>query len=192
AYMAALFAAYHVQHLKPEASGLFSKFLHSDLLLSPRGGLFLERDRSSHRIGQDRLRQAEESQHVVALARLAEAVAHAVPEHRDGIFLAHDLCDSAAKAAEDVVLLGGDDGPGLARGLEDELPVYGLYRVHVYDTHVQAPGFQQRCGLERRGDHVARGNNGGVPARAHDDALAYLKLVALEFRHGLHRAAAHA
>ena len=99
AYMAALFAAYHVQHLKSQSTGLFSKLLHSDLLLSPRGGLFLERDRAFHRVGQDGLRQAEESQHIIVFAGLAEAVAHAVPEHRDGIFLAHDLCDSAAKAA---------------------------------------------------------------------------------------------
>ena len=44
------------------------------------------------------------------LARATEAVLNTDAKHRHGATLAHDLAHGGAEAADDVVLLGGDDG----------------------------------------------------------------------------------
>ena len=112
---------------------------------------------------------------------------------RRGAVLAQELGNGAAEAADNAVLLGGDDAARLERGLPDQLAVERLDGVHVDDADGDALRSHHLAGLQRHLDHEARGDDGDVLAVLQRDALVQLKLVALDLvRDGLNGSAAQA
>lgn len=72
-------------------------------------------------VAQDLRRQAVGLEHGVGRAAAAEGVVHAMANERRGAVLAQELGNGAAEAADNAVLLGGDDAARLERGLPDQL-----------------------------------------------------------------------
>ena len=104
--------------------------------------------------------------------------------HRRGAVLAERLGHGAAQAADDGVLLGRDDPPGLLGRGDDRLDVERLEGGHVQDMGAQSPGPEHRGGLDRAAQHDARGHDGHVAALAHHHRRADPEVVGIVEDHG--------
>lgn len=95
-----------------------------------------------------------------------------------GAVLAEELGHGGTQTADDVVLLGGDDGTGLLGGGQEQLLIQGLDGVEVQDPGGDALGGEDVGGLQGHLDHHAHGHDGHVLAVTQGDALAQLEVVA--------------
>lgn len=123
--------------------------------------------------------EAEPLHEIILRADLAELIVDADPFKRRRPVLCQNLCDCAAEAAGDLMVLCGDDGSGLTGTLKDALHINGLYGKHIDHAGLDALGHQLVRGLQRLGHHDAVSHDRHVRPLPQQDALADGELGAL-------------
>ena len=112
-------------------------------------------------------------------AGVAELVVDADAAHGGGQLLAQNAAHGLAQAAQDVVLLAGDDLAALLGRLQHQLLVQGLDGGHVDDPGGDALLLQGLGGLQGLGHQQAVGDDGHVSSLGEHLALADLELEVL-------------
>ena len=95
----------------------------------------------------------------------------------NGAVLGHQLSHSAAQAAQNGGLFGGDNGAGFPGCFQNQLRIQGLDGVHIDDAGGNALCGQNLPGLAGHAHHDAGGDDRHVAAVGNRDALPKLKLV---------------
>ena len=112
-------------------------------------------------------------------AAVAEFILNADLCHLDGTFLGEHLTNSVSQAADNIVLLNGDDPAGLLSRLGDDFAVDGLDRVDVDKACVDPLCLELLYRLERLVNNKTGCDNGNVAALVESDTFAELKFVGL-------------
>ena len=108
---------------------------------------------------------------------MTEDVIDADAADGDGALLFEDLADSGAEAADDAVLLAGDDPAAFLRGGQYDVTVNGLDGADIDHAGVDAVFFQFfRC-LDSLPGHDAVGDDGNVISFFEDLALSNLEII---------------
>ncbi len=122
-----------------------------------------------------RLCQTEIVEQLPGRTAEAESVLHADTGDFDRTGVGDNLAHRVSQAADNVVLLNGDDSAGLLRRLDNDVAVNRLDGVNINQTGVDSLRFQFLDRLERLVDNQTRRDNRDVVALVKGDALAQLK-----------------